>query len=739
MPTRELAKSDDIKENSVTTLDDSLGYRGYGNVISGNTIVNDDSMSLVGVVSLGYDFIVDNNKMDNLNDSERIAGIIVGGDGGQVTNNQMLNGTYLGIYYGGLLKFDNINYGDPYIYPSDIMGMNAMITGNTVDLSMLGLAFTGYNANIENNHLTGAELIGLASVQSAGTIKNNLIDGYSDSMMDESSDGPLGMIGLVTLCNNLTITGNTISNMSIGSLFVPFDPYAEWGNAYLSGNTMTNNMVQMAFVPGFFLFHMPDGSAGDLNTANLQSVLGANSLDRAIYITDDFDNLSTMDMNEFGIYIPMVLVFGDLNAAADAANEYADYGYTVNVMPGYYPIDSAVDVYCNGLTFLGDPDHPGNVVVDTSMIPAGDDPNAFELQANDVNVTGFTITNSLAAQGIVDETSGSGIVVGYSGPSDGSEKVSVKSVGADDCMLMNNTIENMATGIYLDDCSGADIEYNSLTNNSMGIYLTDAADANSTEIHYNDIAGNANYGVNNNDGNDRFSDYSAPPSNWVNATYNWWGSILGPHDLSDASSAGTGDNVTYYVLYEPWLNSPVFPSIASTYTYHLVGGWNLISVPLDVSDTSIAGFFPANVRSDMLTMWAWNSSNQDWVFYGSDPNDWYYTQYPALTNVETGRGYWVEMKPNTNDNFQIQGSVPVGAPESSISLNKGWNLVGLTGVSSSTPSTLYPDSFTVWNWNTSTQNWVFYGSDPNDWYYTQYPALTSLQPGYGNWVENVEV
>jgi hypothetical protein len=48
---------------------------------------------------------------------------------------------------------------------------------------------------------------------------------------------------------------------------------------------------------------------------------------------------------------------------------------------------------------------------------------------------------------------------------------------------------------------------------------------------------------------------------------------------------------------------------------------------------------------------------------------------------------------------------------------------------------MYLDAFTVWTWNQNTQEYNFYGSDPDDWYYTQYPAFTTIQPGQGNWVE----
>ncbi len=170
---------------------------------------------------------------------------------------------------------------------------------------------------------------------------------------------------------------------------------------------------------------------------------------------------------------------------------------------------------------------------------------------------------------------------------------------------------------------------------------------------------------------------------------------------------------------------------SSSITYHLKPGWNLIGVPLDVSDTSITGFFPSAVLSNMSTLWEWNATAQDWIFYGSDPNDWYYSQYPALANVKPGHGYWVEM--NKSVDFSIQGTEYTGPGD--VPSGNGWYLEGANYPAGNTPGASYPDAFTVWNWNATAQDWIFYGSDPNDWYYSQYPALTTLQPGNGTWIE----
>jgi hypothetical protein len=172
-------------------------------------------------------------------------------------------------------------------------------------------------------------------------------------------------------------------------------------------------------------------------------------------------------------------------------------------------------------------------------------------------------------------------------------------------------------------------------------------------------------------------------------------------------------------------------------TYHLVEGWNLISLPFEVADNSVPGVFPAEVQDNMLTFWGWNELEQNWVFYGTDPDDWYYTQFPDLTSVEPGHGYWVEMAEGTDVTFTITGTSLYDEPNIA-PVNNGWTLMGpLYQEAGIAPAVMYPDAFTVWEWNADEQNWVFYGADPEDWYYTQFSPLTELHLGQGTWVEMI--
>jgi hypothetical protein len=396
-------------------------------------------------------------------------------------------------------------------------------------------------------------------------------------------------------------------------------------------------------------------------------------------------------------------------------------------------------IYTPGMTFLGDPNAPETTVVDTSPMTMFEElsiatpmsTSAFEIIANNVTITGFEITNSSNTVPVNGSLVNYGIAVGYTGMIT-STGVEPQFILPGDCVFTNNTIQNMSAGFYLDICRNVTIQYNKLKGNAVGINLTELCDANSTEIHYNDIAGNTEYGVNNNNGEDRFTADIALPSNWVNATYNWWGSYLGPYHET-LNPDGTGDNVTDYVLFEPWLIVPVF---SSQYEYHLVAGWNLIGVPLDIPDNSIAGFFPEDVRDNIYDIWGWDESAQDWMYYAPNPADYYYQYYPALTNLETGRAYWVEMSDEAY--FQIEGTVPDCAPQSPVPLVPTWNFMALTGTCSSSPSDMYPAAYDVWGWDESAQDWVYYSPNPSDYYYQYYPQLTQIQPGYGYWVEMPE-
>lgn len=174
------------------------------------------------------------------------------------------------------------------------------------------------------------------------------------------------------------------------------------------------------------------------------------------------------------------------------------------------------------------------------------------------------------------------------------------------------------------------------------------------------------------------------------------------------------------------------PCVA-TYNLTLYQGWNLISIPVELQDYSLSSIFPANVMDNVTSIWGWNESTQSWVFYSYDPDDDFYQYLPALTRLEPGKAYWVQM--DQPGSLTVQGTVPGYAPGSTTVLGPDWNFVGTTGMSSPPITSVYPDAVSVWAWNGITQSWEIYCFDPDHFYYQVLPELTTAHPGKGYWVQ----
>jgi methanogen extracellular protein (TIGR04279 family) len=205
------------------------------------------------------------------------------------------------------------------------------------------------------------------------------------------------------------------------------------------------------------------------------------------------------------------------------------------------------------------------------------------------------------------------------------------------------------------------------------------------------------------------------------------------------SSAPTGQYVLITAVVDPdtlslvSVNSTSF-IVSSTYTYNLVSGWNLISVPLIAQNTSVTSFFPAIVlNNDVQAVWGWNDTAQSWMYYSPDPYYWFADNFQPINNIEPGMAYWVQM--NNSASFNISGVIPSSAPESPVSMVSGWNFVGPTGLSQQTPLSIYPSAVAVWGWNDTAQNWMYNSTDPYYWFEDNFPAITSINPGAGYWVQ----
>ena len=111
-------------------------------------------------------------------------------------------------------------------------------------------------------------------------------------------------------------------------------------------------------------------------------------------------------------------------------------------------------------------------------------------------------------------------------------------------IITMNTADSVGGGIT---CIGASPSIDSCTisnNNGDGIYCQISYVGHPRPIiHYNNITDNTGYGVYNKVWNMIF----------IDARYNWWGDPSGPGGFGP----GTGDEVNYFVIYNPWLTEPM--------------------------------------------------------------------------------------------------------------------------------------------------------------------------------------
>lgn len=184
----------------------------------------------------------------------------------------------------------------------------------------------------------------------------------------------------------------------------------------------------------------------------------------------------------------------------------------------------------------------GNAVTEASIYVYG---------SNNAVITGNTIANSVA-NGLYLDSSNNATISGNSITNSNGDGLDIDGVNG--ATITGNTIGNNAEdGIWIGNASNISIANNIFTNNGNGvsdpdagaIVLSSGSSPLSILINNNDVVGNKN-GVQNQSGTE----------NWVDATNNWWGDITGPFEVV-TNPLATGDEVSNYVLYDPFLKGSI--------------------------------------------------------------------------------------------------------------------------------------------------------------------------------------
>ena len=111
---------------------------------------------------------------------------------------------------------------------------------------------------------------------------------------------------------------------------------------------------------------------------------------------------------------------------------------------------------------------------------------------------------------------------------------------SDSNTLANNTSSHNGHGISLDTSDSNICTSNIFTENNIGIYISNRSQDTTTSG--NVIDGNTHQGINATDNNGYY----------IKATHTWWGDGSGPSHLKK-NLYGKGDNITAYVLFDPWV------------------------------------------------------------------------------------------------------------------------------------------------------------------------------------------
>ena len=187
-----------------------------------------------------------------------------------------------------------------------------------------------------------------------------------------------------------------------------------------------------------------------------------------------------------------------------------------------------------------------------------------------------------------------------------------------------------------------------------------------------------------------------------------------------------------------------------SYTITLKSGWNLISVPLNLTswelgNESLVGD-PLNVKpkNSLTSIYRYNATSG--LFEKCDHFDdwgwWQATGSESFTELEAGRGYWVMAKNDCNLTFT--GTAP---SDLNVTVKKGWNLIGwysmeeaLLGEESvvGDPLNVTPRNSLTSIYRYNTTSGLFEKCDHFDnwgwWPATGSESFTKLEPGRGYWV-----
>ncbi|MBI5001693.1 MAG: right-handed parallel beta-helix repeat-containing protein [Euryarchaeota archaeon] len=626
-----------------------------------------------------------------------------------------------------------------------------IVSNNIASYNTRGITLASSRSNIITDNTMvedGIFILGL-SLQHWNTHTidtSNTVNGKSVYYWKNQTGGIVpGSAGQVILanCTNVVVENQSVSNGSSG-IELGFSFNNTLANNYASNNiegiclyssdrnTIANNIASKNSV-GIFIYSSNSNSIAN-NTISLNgdgiyldgssntTIVNNTALNNTyfIYFYSSSNNTvvnNTASNNQYGIYLSSSTSNTITNNIASSNNWFGiclDFSSSntitnnialSNTYYGIYLYSSSSNNIANN---TASNNYDGGIILYTS---------------SNYN----TITNNNASlntyKGVsLDSSSGNNIT---DNTASNNGQYGIYLVFSDRSTIFNNTASNNEYGIYLVLFSNSNTIFNNTasSNTNYGIYLT-ALSSNNT-IYYNNFINNTNQA------------YDDRNDNWWNTSYptggNYWSDYTGTDTMSGPlqnipGADGIGDtpfiidadSQDNYPLMTPWngSSSPTTPF----FKIPVVAGWNLISIPLIPTSTSVPD---ALTDSDGDTAWdriqwfdAFATSNI-WKQYYSG---WNYT-LNDLSGADNQKGLWINITAVGDGFLNVSGSI---SNSTSVPLHAGWNMVGYPTLNN---TTTVGDAF----WGTgATMVETF---DPAAPYRTKFvgPSYV-MKPGEGYWV-----
>jgi len=178
---------------------------------------------------------------------------------------------------------------------------------------------------------------------------------------------------------------------------------------------------------------------------------------------------------------------------------------------------------------------------------------------------------------------------------------------------------------------------------------------------------------------------------------------------------GTLINVSYTVsdnssYVDVWIEGDHVYARTNLVSIQLKQGWNLISSPLNLTNTTEA-FNP--IKPSFVSMFSYNGQTKQYI--KEDP-------FNSSRQIDLGYGLWLKVSQNISLN--INGDE---FGNSAIPLYSGWNLIGYTnltekGINISNLKNYIASTYTNSSWSSYIPNRTI-------------NSLETMKPGYGYWVK----